>query len=57
MTWILGGARRRFDAPKTLKTTVMVSEANHLADIAVKYGEIPPSGQDDMGFRWGAALL
>jgi hypothetical protein len=55
MTWILGGARRRFDAPKTLKTTVMVSEANHLADIAVKYGKIPPSGQDDMDSRWGTA--
>jgi hypothetical protein len=51
MTWVFVEAQRRFDAPKTLKTTVMVSEANHLADIAVKYGEIPPSGQDDMDSR------
>jgi len=36
---------------KIMKTTVMVSEANHLTDIAMKYDEIPPSGQDDMGFR------
>jgi hypothetical protein len=35
----------------------MVSEANHLTDLAVKYDEIPPFGQDDMGFRWGTAPL
>jgi hypothetical protein len=35
MTWVFGEARRCFDAPKTLKITVMVSEANHLADSAL----------------------
>jgi hypothetical protein len=42
---------------KPMKLSVIVREANYLADIAVKCSEIPPSGQDDMGFQCGALLL
>jgi hypothetical protein len=49
---------------QSLNINVMVSEANHLADSAVKCSEIPPGacpelrrrGQDDMGVRWSTLL-